>query len=43
MNEDRITGHAECKRKTIPVITDKLESSKSYSENTSATYLESKK
>jgi hypothetical protein len=43
MNEDRITAHVECKRKTTPIIKEELEPSQSYSENTSATYLGSTK
>jgi len=43
VSEDRITARVECKRKAIPIIAQKLEPSQSYSENTSATYLESTK
>jgi hypothetical protein len=39
MNEGGFTAHMECKRKAIPVRTEELEPSQSYSENTSATYL----
>jgi len=43
MTEDRIPVHVESKIKAIQIITEELEPSQHYSENTSEIYLESTK